>query len=154
MRVQALLDADAAEAFAVMAAFELLPQINPSVKKVRRLATAEVGEDVYTEVRLCVALVCKLLWQVQNMRIQSDPQTHELTAVVDPELSNLRMGRASWRFEACEPGRTCLSFSAEMEPDFWVPPLIGPWVIKRTMREQAITTSEGIERLARVRAAP
>ena len=41
-----------------------------------------------------------------------------------------------------------------MEPDFWVPPLIGPWVIKRTMREQAITTSEGIERLARVRAAP
>lgn len=152
--VEARLDADAESAFGVMAAFELLPRINPSVKKVQRLATASEGEDVYTEVRLCVALVCKLLWQVQNMRIERDATSHTLTAIVNPKLSNLRMGRASWRFDDCEPQYTCLSFQAELVPDFWVPPLIGPWVIKRTMREQAITTSEGIERMARVPAAP
>ena len=29
-----------------------------------------------------------------------------------------------------------------------VPPLVGPWLIKRTMHREAIVTSEGIERLA------
>ena len=151
IRVAARLDAPAEQAFAVMTDYERLPAINDSVQRVRRLSTAAEGEDIYTEVRLCVALLCKQLWQVQNMRQAAAGSTYTLTATVNPALSNLKSGTASWRFEACSRRQTCLDFQAELVPDFWVPPLIGPWAIQHTMRREAIATCEGIERLAGVR---
>ena len=39
-------------------------------------------------------------------------------------------------------------FDAEIEPAFWVPPLIGPYLIARELRRQAQVTAESIERLA------
>ena len=41
-----------------------------------------------------------------------------------------------------------LIFFAALTPDFWVPPLIGPYIIKKKMREEAVETVLGLERLA------
>lgn len=35
-----------------------------------------------------------------------------------------------------------------MEPDFWVPPLIGPWIIKRTLKVDGMDAIGRIEALA------
>ena len=40
-----------------------------------------------------------------------------------------------------------MAFRAEIEPAFWVPPVIGPYLIARELRAQARTTAEAIERL-------
>ena len=71
-----------------------------------------------------------------------------------PQMSDLRYGLARWRMSACadDRRRTCLEFKAELEPDFWVPPLIGPWLIQRKLHQEAIVTAEGIEKLAHARA--
>ena len=37
----------------------------------------------------------------------------------------------------------------ELVPAFWVPPVIGPWVIRRKIDEEARRTGTGLERTAR-----
>lgn len=148
IHMQVRLDAPAQRAFEVFQRYENLPHINPSVTTVQRLDTAQHGDDVYTEVDLCVGFICRQIYEVQNMTWQIDAERHSLRAVVDPARSNLAYGNGSWTFVDCGDQQSCLDFRAEVEPDFWIPPVIGPWVIQRSMRREAIITSEGIERLA------
>ena len=65
-----------------------------------------------------------------------------------PERSDTRYSRAQWRLQA-EGGGTLLRYELEMEPDFWVPPLIGPPIVKRALRQGGERAAARIERLAR-----
>ncbi|MGH8461197.1 MAG: SRPBCC family protein [Stenotrophobium sp.] len=146
--LKAHLDVPAARAYSVFSDYRNLPAINPAVRSATVLGADDDGVTrLATEVHLCVAFFCHDLKQVQDMRRIHDGDATGLSAQVLPQLSDLRYGRAEWRMRPCDGG-TCLHFSAELEPGFWVPPLLGPWLIERKLRAQAITTSEGIERLA------
>jgi hypothetical protein len=35
-----------------------------------------------------------------------------------------------------------------VEPDFWIPPFIGPWLIERKLRSETLETVRNLERLA------
>ncbi|MGQ0619286.1 MAG: hypothetical protein ACT4QA_05105 [Panacagrimonas sp.] len=143
------LDVPAADAYAAFADVDRLPAINPAVKTVRSISGAPAGASrVYTDIRVCVALFCRHLEQVQDMRYAPHAGGGAINATVIPELSNLRFGEARWTLDDCA-GRTCLSFVAQLEPAFWIPPFIGPWLIQRKLREEAMQTSAGIERAAR-----
>jgi len=149
VEMQVKLQAPAAAAYAAFAAPGSLPAINPSVQKVQVL---EHGSDerarIYTEVRVCAVLYCKTLRQVQDMRYAPRPDGGDLHAEVLPGLSDFSYGRADWGFRPAGSA-TLLHFSAELEPAFWIPPLLGPWLVERSLREEAQRTSAGIERLAR-----
>lgn len=150
VRMDVRLDVPATAAYAVFADLSLLPRINPAVRVARALdeRVAAGLRRVYTDVRVCVSFFCRRLEQVQDMRFTSRGDGGDVSAQVIPERSDLRYGRANWTLRDCA-GRTCLGFDAELEPRFWVPPLIGPWLVQRKLREEAMQTSAGIERLAR-----
>lgn len=144
MRV--LLDVPAAAAYAVLTDYTLLARINPQIRQVEVLSgKAPAPARLRTLVRLCVGLLCKQVEQVQDMM---QPAATELQARVIPEKSDLAYGVADWRFVP-EGGHSRLYFNAEIEPKFWVPPLIGPWLVRRALTHEAITTSTGIEAAAR-----
>jgi hypothetical protein len=145
MNVQ--LAAPAPRAFAVFADPALLPQINPSVLVARSLIEPDAANRLYTEVHLCISVLCHTLHQVQDMARVDAPDGGRLTADVLPARSDLRYGHAEWIF-AGEAGATRLQFHLEVEPKFWVPPLIGPWLVGHMLRVEAERTSAGIERLA------
>ena len=149
IRMQARLEVPPAAAYAAFTHYERLPQINPAVRKVMRLGGAPAGVTrLSTEVRVCVSFYCRHFRQVQDLHPVPLRSGHGLRANVLPQHSDLRHGSARWSMLPCNGG-TCLEFSAELEPAFWVPPLIGPWLIRRAMREEAIVTAQGIERIAR-----
>ena len=60
-------------------------------------------------------------------------------------------GSARWTVRACASAAsmTCLDARIELVPAFWVPPVIGPWVLRRKMAEEARRTSVGLEVMAR-----
>lgn len=146
--LNARLDADLADSYAVFSDFHNLPKINDAVEAVEPLPSSESGVARWrTRIRVCVSFFCTHLKQVQDVRDSRTAQRYQLDATVIPALSNLRYGQAHWQLERCGT-QTCLHFSAELEPDFWVPPLLGPWLIKRTMRREANATAAGIEALA------
>lgn len=145
------IDAPPAQVYATFVDVTLLPQINPSVREARLLQRGERTQRVSTRVRLCVAFFCRDLRQVQDMRLGFKDDRGEIHAEVLPALSDMRFGSAHWQFEACGQHQTCLQFRSVMEPDFWVPPMIGPWMIQRALEHEARVTSEGFARLARTR---
>ncbi|MGQ0502109.1 MAG: SRPBCC family protein [Panacagrimonas sp.] len=145
------LDASARAAYEVFSDVTQLPRINPAVLEARTLPEpVAAGQRVMTRVRVCISFFCRQLRQVQDMQFLPGATGGEIRAEVIPERSDLRYGRASWSLEDCGH-RACLRFDAELEPDFWVPPLIGPWLIQRKLRGEAMETSAGIERLAQAR---
>lgn len=121
--------------------YERLPEFNPSIVTSKRLP----GRRLRSKIRLCVAFFCKRIEQV--MRYAEQPPDNIAMQVV-PGAGDLKSGHADWRFSAVEAHGTRLLFDAEIEPDFWVPPLIGPYLIARELRRQARVTAESIERLA------
>lgn len=149
MQLTATLDAPMAKSFAVFEDFTNLPKINDAIESATLLPPPAAGlRRLKTRVRVCVWFFCARLNQVQDIRTTPGDALAQMDADVIPALSNLRHGRAQWQMRRCA-AQTCLRFEAEVEPDFWVPPVIGPWAIARAMRREAITTADGIERLAR-----
>ncbi len=148
VEMEVRLQAPAAASYAAFAAPANLPAINPAVQRVQVLnQAADGGARIYTEVRVCAALYCKTLHQTQQMRYAPRPDGGDLHAEVLPAQSDFSYGRADWRFRS-DGGATRLHFSADLEPAFWVPPLIGPWLVERSLRQEAQRSSAGIERMA------
>lgn len=144
-KIQVRLAAPQPQAFAVMQDFSNLQKLNSAVQEAKVLELMPGTTRLHTRVRLCVLLLCKEIKQVQDMRTFG---FGEMNARVIPDQSDLAYGYAYWRFSDCA-GETCLLFRAEIDPKFWVPPLIGPWAIKQTLRKEALITSEGIEQAVR-----
>ena len=151
------LDITAALAYGVISDPERLRQTNPAIRAMRLLSDPQDHDNgglqrLSSDVRLCAGPFCRTLHQVQDMHFEpAPPDEYHITATVIPEHSDLRYGIAQWAFASCgENGLlACLKFDAELEPDFWIPPLIGPWLVRRTLHEQALETCAGIERVAR-----
>jgi hypothetical protein len=64
---------------------------------------------------------------------------------------NLRQMRGAWHVTG-DTSHCTIDYRAEIEPDFWVPPLIGPLLIKQQVREQVDALVAEIHR--RAQAAP
>jgi hypothetical protein len=140
------LDAPPDRVWGVLTDFARLGRLSPAFREVEVLAAPPRDlARVRTLTRFCVLVFCRDNEQVQDFR---HPGPRTLSALVDPALSDLREGEAYWRLDPDGPG-TRMHFRARFVPDFWVPPLIGPWAIKRTLVHEAETVSARLERIAR-----
>ena len=86
---------------------------------------------------------------VRTERLETDaPRWMKSTAL--PELSDFKHAMSEFLLESDGDG-TKLIYRTEIEPDFFVPPLIGPWFLKRTVSKGALSALSRIEGLARER---
>ena len=99
---------------------------------------------VYTRVEGCLIGFCRSMSRVERLEIVT-PQF--IRSRVVPERSDFKYSLAEWTFEP-EDGGTRLTYKMEMEPDFWLPPFVGPWFLKRTLLRGAPTAIDQIESLA------
>jgi hypothetical protein len=70
-----------------------------------------------------------------------------IIAVSDPDRSDFKFSRERWVLTA-EGDGTRMIYEFEMEPAFWVPPVIGPFYIKRALRDGGARAVQRIEVLA------
>jgi len=125
--------------------FSQLPRINGAVKSVRSLPAYFSGiRRVRLKTRACVWFFCKTLHHVQDL-VYTD--RFSVLAIIVPGMSDYKAGWALWRLTANPAGST-LTIDLVLVPDFWIPPLIGPYLIKRKLRSEARETLQGLERLA------
>jgi hypothetical protein len=92
----------------------------------------------------CVLLFCRSF--VRHGYLLLTPHS-EIVAVAEPEDSDFKYSRERWRLEG-EGNGTLLIYDFEMEPGFWVPPVIGPYVIRRSLRAGGSDAIARIEALA------
>ena len=70
-----------------------------------------------------------------------------ILAFVDPDTSDFHLSNESWRFEKRDGG-TVVAYDLEMKPKFWIPPGIGPYLIKRKLKNSGGNAIDRIEILA------
>jgi len=70
-----------------------------------------------------------------------------ILAFVIPETSDFHLSNESWRFEK-RNGGTVVIYDLEMQPKFWIPPGIGPYFIKRKLRNSGGDAIDRIEIIA------
>jgi hypothetical protein len=145
VEVDALVDVPEPRVRELLTDYDDLGRVNPAIEVSEILKTREPGDyQVRTVTEACVWFYCKRIHQVQDVIEATDGS---VTATVVPELSDFRNGYARlnlWQ----ETTGTRVLIRSEVEPDFWIPPLIGPWLIKRKLRSEALETVHNLERVA------
>jgi hypothetical protein len=99
---------------------------------------------VYTLVEGCLMLYCRSMRRVERLEVIT-PQFIRSRTV--PERSDFKYSLSEWTF-AAEGEGTRVTYLMEMEPNFWLPPFVGPWFLKRTLLQGAPAAIEQIEHLA------
>ena len=142
LSVSARIEAPQAAVYSAITDYDNLAAINPSIVSSQAFATADPRTHrVRSVIKVCILMFCKQVVQLQRV-VQLDSRSIE--AVILPEGSDFRAGFARWQFGG-DDATTELHFSEELEPDFWVPPVIGPWLIERELVRQVAATARYIE---------
>jgi len=102
------------------------------------------SERVRSILRACLFLFCKEIVQVEDV---TEPDRQSIVAVVVPGLGDFTSGNCEWHIENAG-ARTRIHYEATRTIAFWIPPIIGSWVIKHTMREQFESSVAALERMA------
>lgn len=93
----------------------------------------------------CVFFFCSTKAQVQDMSWEN-PETFIVDIV--PAMSDFQRGRSVWRLENRGQGLTRITVDALMQPKFWIPPLLGPHLIRGLMEKRTLQMVEKLEQLA------
>jgi len=99
---------------------------------------------VYTRVEGCLLRYCRSMRRVERLEVVT-PQFIRSRTV--PERSDFKYSMSEWTFVAEGEG-TRVTYLMEMEPNFWLPPFVGPWFLKRTLMQGAPAAIDQIELLA------
>lgn len=103
--------------------------------------------EIYTFTRGCILFVCRGFGRTESV-VATRPTFIETR--VDPARSKVRYGVSVWNIEA-QGDQTKIDFALDFEPDFWVPPVVGPFVVKRFLRKGGVDALDRIEWLAQQR---
>ena len=148
LEASARLDATPESIYAVLTDFDdnAYARISRAYKESRYLEPAADGTPlVYTRMEGCLLWHCMTLERTERLETRK-PQWIKSTAL--PEQSNFKHATSEWLLEPDGAG-TKMTYRVELEPDFFVPPVIGPWYLKRTLSQGGLRAVTRIERLAR-----
>lgn len=116
--------------FSILMDYDNFHKIANGIDETKFLPSDESGDLLaYTRYKSCVLVFCKTIEKVE--RIDSHP--HDLIHVqAIAERSDFVFSEARWIIEAAGD-ETLLTYEAEFEADFWIPPFIGPWAVRRKL---------------------
>ncbi len=145
MRSEAWFDASAEELFRVLTDYTLFKNFTSAIVESENVAPDKYGRpQFHTRMEACVIWWCKSL--VRDGYLLLNP-TSMVMAITDPEVSNFKYSVERWELKKDGNG-TLMTYHFDMEPDFFVPPLIGPYFIKRALRSGGVDAINRIEALA------
>lgn len=136
--------------YAVLTDYEHFTRISGSIVESRRVQQLSPTEAlVYTDTRFCALFFCRHVKEMQKL-IQTPPG--DISSTVLPQQSdNVKSGSAALHLQAEGEG-TLLDWQIRLEPGFWVPPLLGPLLVERSLKAEGRRSAAGVEKLARERA--
>lgn len=121
-------------------------RLSGGIKETRYLDPDPDGTPVgYTLVESCILFMCKQIKKTERVTLAAQ---NEIVLDVDPSRSDFRLMHSRWSVKP-KGGKTVLTFDMEMTPDFWVPPLIGTWAIKRKLENTAMNMARRMEKMAK-----
>ncbi len=135
---------------AVLTDYRYPDRLNPEVTKREVISRQQGITRVRTEFRSCVFLFCKDVVLTQDVTVVAGT----IQAVIVPDESDFRSGYLRWLVSSSDNGGSHIGFEAVMEPDFFIPPLVGGFFIRKRLRQEILATAENLEAEAAREPAP
>ncbi len=138
-------DATLEQVWDVFRQWDLSTQFSSAIVDARDLEPDETGRPgYYIKHKGCVLFFC--LSFERYGYVEHEPLS-VLRAFADPERSDFLKADETWTFMA-EDGGTAVTYHLHMKPKFWVPPGIGPYFIKRKLKNDGGDAIDRIEVVA------
>jgi uncharacterized protein YndB with AHSA1/START domain len=145
LRSETYFDVSRESLFRVLTDFDLFEKFTSAIVESHNVEPdAEGRPQFFARMEGCVLLFCKSF--IRHGVVLTNP-TVEIIAIADPEKSDFKFSRERWELSTDGEG-TKMIYEFEMEPAFWVPPVIGPFYIKRALRDGGTRAVDRIEALA------
>ncbi len=146
MRSEVWFDASIEQVYGVLADWDLSTQYSSVIVESRNLEPAADGRPRYfARNKVCLLFFCMDF--VRSGHLDQQPLEY-IHATADPEISDFHLAKESWLFSE-EDGGTAVVYFLELKPKFWIPPLIGPYIMKRKMRKSGGDAIHRIEAVAK-----
>ena len=141
----ARLDADSTIVRQYLTDYANLTRLSDTITESRILQTyADGRRRVLMTLHSCVLFFCSTIKNVQDVEILDNG---DIVSRTDPEESDYSYAMQRWRITA-ENNHTRLQHQAELVPKFYVPPLIGPWLVKKRIHNELRITAQRLEMFA------
>ena len=96
-------------------------------------------------ISVCLMIYCKDVKLVENI----DEVNRDLViSRTVPRQSDFKSGEIRWRITPADSNRTRIEFLGQEEPAFWLPPVIGPVMVKHLLHDVALEVISNIESLS------
>jgi len=139
---QSRIDAPPEFVYATLIDYDNFHKLAVGIAETKFLPPDESGNLLaYTRFESCVLVFCKTIEKFEHIEGTPSDSIH-VQAI--PKLSDFTFNESSWRIEHVGD-ETLLTYEAEFEPDFWIPPLIGPWAVRRKLIQTAELIGTRIE---------
>ena len=138
------IQAPAKKVYSLFTDFDYLSQLSNNITN-SELISGEFPEYIVEiETHNCVLFFCKNIKQTQHVIEHGDGyiSVEDIKGQSDFESAN-----TFWHIRATDNG-TRVTFHADMKPDFWLPPLLGPWLFKKRLIKDTQAMIERLEELA------
>jgi len=147
IKVVALIAAPANYVRYVLTDYKHIYRLNPSIIESEVLEQYDDGSvSVRTKVIGCAAYFCEELDRVEKVRVLPSGDLH---AEIIPELSQFKSGQTHWQIKPM--GDYCeVTYLSDMEPDIYIPPVVGKFLIKKSVREGMHTSFTNLEKISSV----
>ncbi|MFQ5608964.1 MAG: hypothetical protein ACE5F8_01685 [Woeseiaceae bacterium] len=140
------MDVAQAPVYDVFADWDVATEFSSFIVESRNVGPDEDGVmGFYINNRGCVLFFCKSV--IRAGVVESEPY-HTLRAIADPEESDFEISEEIWTFRREDNG-TVVRYENIMKPKFWIPPLIGPYLMKRKLTRDGGDAMDRIENIAR-----
>lgn len=150
IKVVALIAAPASYVRDVLTDYTHIYRLNPSIIESEVLKQEDDGSvNVRTKVVGCAAYFCEELERVEKVR---QLPSGDLQAEIIPALSQFKSGKTTWHIKPV--GDYCeVTYVSDMEPDVYIPPVVGKFLIKKSIREEMQISFTNLEKISSVLAA-
>lgn len=145
IHIDMLIEADPQRVYDYLTDYNRLDRLSPEITRSELLEANPPRYRVRVVTTGCIGPFCQTVRQVQDV---TELQNGYILVKVIPRKSDLRYGRNFWHIRA-ENGRTRVTYSADVVPDFWLPPIIGPLLFKQKLATEGENVINTLEILAK-----
>lgn len=145
MRSVVWFDAPIDKMYKVFRNWDYSKNFSSAIVEARDVEPDELGRpQYYSRMKGCVLFFCKEFVRQGHAEVVPN---EVLRATADPERSDFEFVNEVWTFTE-EEGGTVVVYDLKMDPKFWIPPAIGPYFIKRKLKDDGGQAIDRIEALA------
>lgn len=142
-----LLDAPIERVEEILKDYGNLDELSPSIVESELVSGASAGDaTVAVTLKPCVWIVCKTMHKITAVTVNAYGAIVYTTL---PAQSDFKYGREQVIIKQQRAtGQTRVTYNAKLIPKFFVPPLLGSWLIRKHILQDLKTSNERVEKLA------